>query len=111
MLRLKAGLAAPDSVEAQARAALAKGGGAGYWRVLAESAQRRNDAALRVEALERLVNSDEEAVVGKPADLAADLWEAYFAGAREAANRNQMLTGDDTNWAAYAEIGRASWRE
>jgi hypothetical protein len=102
MLRLKAGLAAPDSIEAQARAALAKGGGAGYWRVLAEAAQRRKDAALRVEALERLVNSDEETAVGKPADLAGDLWESYFAGAREAANRNQMLTGDDTRWAEYA---------
>jgi hypothetical protein len=40
--------------------------------------------------------------VGKPAALASDLWESYFAGAREAANRNQMLTGDDTAWADYA---------
>ena len=40
---------------AQARAALAKGGGAGYWRVLAEVAQRQQGRALRVEALEQLL--------------------------------------------------------
>jgi hypothetical protein len=106
MLRLRAGLAQPDSVEAQVRAALAKGGGAGYWRVLAEAAQRRKDAALRVEALERLVNSDEETTAGKTGDLAAELWEAYFASARETANRNQMLTGDDAAWTDHA--GRQS---
>ena len=108
MLRLRTGIASPESVEAQARAALAKGGGAGYWRVLAESAQRRKDAALRVEALEQLVNADEETAVGKPAALAGELWESYFAGAREAANRNQMLTGDDVAWADYAGRQTAS---
>lgn len=108
LLRLRTGLADPDSVEKQARAALAKGGGAGYWRVLAEVAQRRKDAALRVEALERLVNADEETAAGKPAELASELWESYFAGAREAANRNQMLTGDDAAWADYAGRQTAS---
>ena len=102
MLRLRAGLANAEAVEAQARAALAKGGGAGYWRVVAESAQRRKDAVVRVEALERLVNFDDETASGKPATLAADLWESYFAAARDAANRNQMLTGDDSAWADYA---------
>ena len=108
LLRLRTGLADPDSVEKQARAALAKGGGAGYWRVLAEVAQRRKDAALRVEALEHLVNADEETAAGKPAELASELWESYFAGAREAANRNQMLTGDDAAWADYAGRQTAS---
>ena len=70
--------------------------------MLAESAQRRKDAALRVEALEQLTNLDEETAAGKPAVLAKELWESYFAGARDAANRNQMLTGDDTAWADYA---------
>ena len=108
LLRLRTGLADPDSVEKQARAALAKGGGAGYWRVLAEVAQRRKDAALRVEALEHLVNADEETAAGKPAELASELWESYLAGAREAANRNQMLTGDDAAWADYAGRQTAS---
>src|SRR5262245_895577 len=102
MLRLRTGLASAESVEAQARAALAKGGAPGFWRVLAESAQRRKDAALRVEALEQLVNVDEEGPGNKPSALAKELWEAYFAGAREAANRVQMLTGDDTAWSDYA---------
>jgi hypothetical protein len=108
LLRLRTELVDPDAVEKQARAALAKGGGAGYWRVLAEVAQRRKNTALRVEALERLVNSDEETVLGKPADLASDLWESYFTGARETANRNQMLTGDDAAWADYAGRQTAS---
>src|SRR5688500_10602897 len=39
MLRLRTGLVGNDGAIAQARAGLAKGGGASYWRVLAEAAQ------------------------------------------------------------------------
>jgi len=108
ILRLRTGLVTPENVEAQARAALAKRGGAGYWRVLAEIAQRRKDGVLRVEALEQLVNSDEETAAGKPAALATELWESYFSGARDTANRNQMLTGDDAAWSSFAGRQAAS---
>jgi hypothetical protein len=112
VLRLRTGLVAADAVVAQARAELARGGGPGYWRVLSEVAQRRKDTALRIEALEHLANVGGEVDggtgPGRPAELAAELWRTYFAGAQEAANRNQMLVGDDAAWADFAARRLAS---
>src|SRR5262245_12087293 len=102
ILRLRTGLVASGSVAAQARAALAKGGGPDYWRVLMEIAERERDTLLRIEALERLLDSDEETAMRDAAPRTAQLWQTYIAGAQEAANRNQMLIGDDHAWSDFA---------
>lgn len=101
-LRLKAGLTAPDAAIAQARAQLAKGGGADYWRVLAEAAARQGNSALRIEALERLLNQDGGSDARGQRALASELWRAYLSEAQAAANRNRLLTGDDAAWLDFA---------
>jgi hypothetical protein len=99
LLRLRAGLATGEAVVIQARAALAKGGGAAYWRVVEEVARRQRDSLLRIEALEQLLDSSAE---GERKAAASELWKSYLAGALEAANRTQLLTGDDAGWADHA---------
>lgn len=113
-LRLRAGLMDPDAAIAQARVQLARdgkaGGGADYWRVLADAADKRGDAALRVEALERLLHAgddrgDNSGDNGGPKRWqaqAAALWQAYSSAAQAAANQNQLLTGDDNAWLDFA---------
>ncbi len=109
-LRLRAGLTAPDAAIAQARAQLARigkaGGGADYWQVLADAAEKQGDATLRVEALERLLHAgDESGDNGGPMRRqvqAAALWLAYSSAAQAAANQNQLLTGDDNAWLDFA---------
>jgi hypothetical protein len=102
ILRLKTGLVASGSVAAQARAALAKGGGPDYWRVLLEIAERERDSLLRIETLERLLDSDEETVTRDAAPRTEQLWQTYMAEAQDAANRNRMLIGDDHAWSDFA---------
>lgn len=109
-LRLRAGLTGPDAAIAQARAQLARdgkaGGGAEYWRVLADAAEKQGDVTLRVEALERLLHAgDESGDNGGPKRRqaqAAVLWQAYSSAAQAVANRNQLLTGDDNAWLDFA---------
>src|SRR5687768_9799543 len=52
-LRLHAGLVRPEAAIAQARLRAAKGG-AQWWRVLADAAEKTGDGTLAVEALEQL---------------------------------------------------------
>src|SRR5262249_242626 len=92
MVRLKTGLVGVDAASAEARAGLRKGGDPGHWLVLFEAARRRKDTVLSIEALEHLVDLEEESATRRPAQ--ADLWQTYLAGAQEAANQNQLLTGD-----------------
>jgi hypothetical protein len=101
LLRLKAGLEPPDGVIAQARAGLARNGNAGYWRVLSEAARSRKDPRLGVEAQEQLANAPLDGDKAA-ARLGAELWDAYRAGAQDAANRERMLSGDDASWADFA---------
>jgi hypothetical protein len=105
LLRLRAGLAAADSVVAQARAEIARGGGAAFWRVVGEAAQRRRDPLLRIEALEHLL--DAAGGDGRRAAAAA-LWEGYLTGAQELANQGHLLIGDDAGWADRAARRLAS---
>jgi hypothetical protein len=105
-LRLRAGLIGADAAIAQARARLAprqkRQDAAGYWLVLAEAAQRKGDDALRIEALERLLDRAVEDDGRTAAAQANGLWEAYQARAQALANRSQMLAGDDKAWSALA---------
>lgn len=98
-LQLRTGLIGPDAAVARAREQLAKGGGAGYWHVVADAAARQGNGELRIESLEQLLNQDGQSVARAPA---TELWRAYSAEAQAAANRNRLLTGDDTAWLDFA---------
>jgi len=96
-LRLHTGLIAPREVVTQARTGLARSEDPQWWRILLEAADRAPDAALRLEALEQLLNEKD----GTAAD-ARKLWDAYVDYARAAANSHQLLAGDDLNWLEFA---------
>ncbi|MBM3356194.1 MAG: hypothetical protein FJY54_00490 [Betaproteobacteria bacterium] len=96
LLLLHANLLAPETAIAHARAQLAKGGARGHWRVIVEAAARTGNAPVRIEAMEQLLQL---AAPGAQAESRArELWLGYFAGAQDAANQNQLLTGDDAAW-------------
>jgi hypothetical protein len=97
-LRVRAGLSAPDTIAAQARAQIAKGGGPEYWQVLSIAAAKQGDGASRVEALERLLHY----APGSDPAQAESLWQAYGTEAQAAANQNRLLTGDDNGWLDFA---------
>lgn len=100
MLRLKAGLIKPDAAIAHARARLAKGDSARHWSVIAEAASRGGKRSVRIEALEELLlRADGRKEISA---AAGQLWETYQTSARESANRNHLLVGDDAAWATYA---------
>jgi hypothetical protein len=91
-LRLRAGLVKPATAIAQARARAARGG-AEWWRVLAEAAEKDGEGTLAVEAREQLLDA------GEPA---SELWQAYDREARAAANQYKLLNGDDRAWLELA---------
>lgn len=104
-LLLHAGLVEPGEAIARAGAQTATGG-APWWRVLADAAERNGDATLRVEALERLLESEGGGPGGPPA---AGLWRAYDREAQAAANEHRLLNGDDAAWLELA-VGRVAMR-
>jgi hypothetical protein len=94
-LRVRAGLVDRGAALRQAQAALAKGGGAGYWRVVLDAAA---DAmpGVKLAAREHLLD-------GEPRKSQAQaLWSAYLAAAEASANRERLLVGDDAGWARVA---------
>jgi len=95
-LLLRTGLLSPEAAIRQARAQLARGAGRGYWQVIAEAAARGGERSLALEAIEQLLQLADGAA--QAAALATELWQAYLSGAEDAANRNQLLTGDDGAW-------------
>ena len=105
-LQLRTGLISPDAAIAQARAQLSRhaktGGGTDYWLVLAEAAARQGNGALRIEALERLLNHAGGNEARGPRTPARELWQGYLAEAQATTNRNQLLAGDDTAWTDFA---------
>lgn len=103
LVRLKNGLVAPDAAIAQARAALKKTSSAGFWAVLMQAGTTQRDLSIRLEAQEQLLNLQEAGDGVSPfATRSRDLWQAYQAGARELANRQQLLAGDDAAWFDFA---------
>lgn len=96
-LRLHAGLVKPDVAITQARARAARGG-APWWRVLADAAEKSGDGTLAVEAQEQLLDA------GEPA---SELWQAYEREARAAASQYKLLAGDDRAWLDLARRARA----
>jgi len=98
-LRLHAGLTPRDAAISQARAALAKGGDAGYWNVMLDAAGDADALPLRVAAYEQALNRADESDTRA---VARRLWDAYLATAVSVANSARLLVGDDANWADYA---------
>lgn len=97
-LRLQTGLVKPSDAVNLARVAITGSDFPGWRRVLLEAAERQQNAALRIEALEQLLNVAPEAVHD-----ARTLWQAYAAYARGAANAHQLLVGDDAQWLEFAQ--------
>ncbi len=103
LLRLQTGLVTPEAAIAQARAALAKtGNNAAYWIVMQRAAALQKNRMLHVEALENQVQLAADESPGRLAAIAGELWTSYAAAAQDVANQNQLLLGDDANWADYA---------
>lgn len=102
-LRLKTGLTAPAAAISQARAALARTDhDADWWAVLRQAAALQKDRTLYVEALENLLQRASDKFPERLTALTAELWQSYIAAAQDAANQNQLLVGDDANWADFA---------
>jgi len=102
-LRQQTGLITPDAAIAQARAALARtGSSAAWWVVLQQAATLQKNRPLLIEALENLLQLASDKSPERVAALIAELWQSYSATAQDIANQNQLLLGEDANWADYA---------
>lgn len=96
-LRLHTGLLSPADVATQARAGIARSEDPAWWRVLLEAGERQPAAALKIEALEQLLDRADASAAD-----ASRLWEVYLAYARSAANTYQLLAGDESSWLEFA---------
>ena len=105
-LRLHTGVVTPQDAVTQARAALGRSEDPAWWRILLEAADRQNNGALRVTALEQLLETKSVIAENPDAD-AVRLWETYTSHARAAANSHQLLAGDDASWLEFANRRRA----
>lgn len=95
-LRLHAGVTPAAEAITQARSALGRSDDPAWWRVLLEAAERQSAAAVRIEALEQMLEA------GAAGVDARRLWDAYATTARGAANGHQLLAGDDAGWLEFA---------
>lgn len=100
-LRLRAGLVSRETAIAQARAALAKRGDADYGQVILDAAPEPEGLAVRLLVFEQRLDAL-PATDATIAEEARALWRRYLAVASEAANRANLLVGDDANWADVA---------
>lgn len=96
-LRLHTGLLSPADVITQARAGIARSEDPAWWRILREAGEQQPAAALKIEALEQLLDRTDASAAD-----ASRLWEAYLAFARNAANTHQLLAGDEASWLEFA---------
>jgi hypothetical protein len=106
-LRLHTGVVTPQDAVAQARAALGRSEDPAWWRILLEAADRQNNGALRLAALEQLLETGKSVTESPDAD-AGKLWEAYTVHVRASANAHQLLAGDDASWLEFALRRRAA---
>jgi len=95
LVRLDAGLLAPQAAVDAARQALQKKPVAANWTVILKAGQLQKNAAWQAEAQEQLIAASK----GSSAD---QLWQAYLAHADAAANQLHLLTGDDAAWSEQA---------
>lgn len=95
-LRMHAGLVSNGDALAQVRAVLVRSDDPAWWKLLLDVATRGGDGALRIAALEQLLEKDTQP------KAAAELWSAYAGHARAAANAHHLLAGDDASWLEFA---------
>lgn len=107
-LRLHTGVVTPQDAVIQARAALGRSEDPAWWRIVLEAADRQNNGALRITALEQLLETKTRAPAESPDVDAAGLWQTYAEHARLAANTHHLLAGDDANWLEFALRRRAA---
>lgn len=107
-LRMHAGQTSERAVVEQAQAALARSEDPAWWRLLLEAARRLNDGLLQLTAGEQLFEAEALPASGGPDAGAAQLWIAYAAHARAAANAHHLLAGDDASWLEFAIRRRAA---
>jgi len=107
-LRLHTGVVTPQDAVTFARAALGRSEDPAWWRILLEAANRQNNSALRLTAMEQLLEATAANVAEAPDANAGKLWEVYANHARAAANSHQLLAGDDANWLEFALRRRAT---
>lgn len=107
-LRLHAGVVTPQDAVNQARAALGRSEDPAWWRILLDAADRHNNGALRLAAMEQLLEATAAEVAASPDVDAARLWQAYTDHARLAANTHHLLAGDDANWLEFAQRRRSA---
>jgi hypothetical protein len=99
-LLLRSGVLALEGAGSQVRARLPERADRGHWQVIAEAAARLADAFLELEAREQLLQLAGRG--SQPEETVARLWQGYLDGAAAAANRHQLLVGDDAAWADFA---------
>lgn len=103
LMRMKTGLINPEQAIAQARAQLAKTPAIeGLWIALREAAQTQQNRPLELAALEHVADLGDTRAPARTAALTAALWRLYGEVAREVANDNKLLVGDDANWSDFA---------
>ncbi|MBY0271126.1 MAG: hypothetical protein K2X06_14750 [Burkholderiales bacterium] len=107
-LRLHTGVVTPQEAVTQARTALGRSEDPAWWRIVLEAADRQNNGALRITALEQLLETKTRALAESPDVEAAGLWQTYAEHARLAANTHHLLAGDDANWLEFALRRRAA---
>lgn len=107
-LRMHAGQTPEQAVVEQAQAALTRSEDPAWWRLLLEAARRLNDGVLQLAAGEQLLEAEALPASGVPDAGAAQLWAAYAAHARAAANAHHLLAGDDASWLEFATRRRAA---
>ncbi len=107
-LRLHTGVITPQDAVTQARTALGRSEDPAWLRILLEAADRQNNGALRLSAMEQLLEVGAASVAEGPDADAGKLWEAYVGHARSASNSHQLLAGDDANWLEFAQRRRAA---
>lgn len=110
LLRMRAGLMAPDAAAAQARSALAKSADLSAMDLLEAAARAQNDRAALVEVAELRAELEASSRIvsargGQRGNVS--LWKMYEEAALQGANQTQLLVGDDNGWLSHANRIRA----
>jgi len=102
LLRLRAGLMSVDAAIKQARGLLAKGTDDAAWRLLLAAGRAQNNRAIEVEVHEaqlNVTNRAERHAIGMRTNA---LWSLYQTAGQQAANKLQLLSGEDAQWMQHA---------
>ncbi|MDP2397186.1 MAG: hypothetical protein Q8M53_02380 [Burkholderiales bacterium] len=99
-LHMHAGLVTAGEAVSRAQSALSRSDDPAWWRLLLDAADHSKNSALRLTALEQLLEI--ESVAQAVAAGAARLWSAYASHVHMTANARQLLSGDEAGWLEFA---------